>query len=343
VQGELGQFLGYQGDQAGVVRPWRNLAEPHLVALDEQFDAEQPATTERLGHRQRHALGLGLRLRAHRLRLPGLLIVTILLTVANRRAEAGAAGVAHGKQGDLVVEVDKPFHDDPALAGAPALLGIVPGALQVGVALQHALALAGRTHDRLDHAGVTDGFHRRGVVLEGVGEMVGRSGQAQLLGGQATDALAVHGQLCGACGGHHVEALGLQLDQGGGGDGLDLGHDEMRLLGLDHRTQGGAVEHVDHVAAVRHLHGRGVGVTVHAYHLAAQALQLDHHFLAELAAAAQQHAGRGRRQGGSNTGHEGLLEQRIRKASADDRRRGHAADRVATPHAARRCPCGPSG
>ena len=286
------------------MRARRNFAEPHLIALDEQLDTEQTATTECLGHCQRHALGFGQRLRAHRLRLPGLLVVTVLLAVANRGAEAGTTDMTHGKQGDFVVEIDEPLDDHPPLAGAAAFLSVVPGALQVGVAFQDALAFAGRAHDRLDHAGVADGFHRGGVVLKGVGEMIRRGGQAQLLGRQTTNAFAVHGQLCGTCGRHHVEAFGFQLDQRGRGDRLDLGHDVVRLFLFDHCTQGCTIEHVDDVAAVRHLHGRRIGITINTDDLTAQALQLDHHFLAEFAAATQQHTGRRRRQRGSNTGHE---------------------------------------
>ncbi len=40
--------------------------------------------------------------------------------MADRRAEAGAADVAHGQQRDLVVEVDEALDDHAALPGAPA-------------------------------------------------------------------------------------------------------------------------------------------------------------------------------------------------------------------------------
>ena len=46
VERELGQVLGDQGDQTGVVRTRRNFTEPHLVALDEQLHTEQATTTE---------------------------------------------------------------------------------------------------------------------------------------------------------------------------------------------------------------------------------------------------------------------------------------------------------
>jgi len=77
-----------------------------------------------------------------------------------------------------------------------------------------------------------------------------------------------------------------------GGDGLDLRHDDVRSLGHDEAVQHLGVGHGDDVAAVRHLHGRGVGVAVHRDHLGAQTLQLDGHLLAQLARA-EQHDARG--------------------------------------------------
>ncbi|KAK0343500.1 hypothetical protein LTR94_018052, partial [Friedmanniomyces endolithicus] len=49
VQRELAHGLAGQGDQAGVVGAGRDLGEPDLVALDEQFDAEDAETAEGVG------------------------------------------------------------------------------------------------------------------------------------------------------------------------------------------------------------------------------------------------------------------------------------------------------
>jgi hypothetical protein len=154
-----------------------------------------------------------------------------------------------------------------------------------------ALALPGGTHHGLDHAGQADlrhGLAEAGLV---VGEAVGRGRQAEFLGGQPADALAVHRQVRGPGGGDHAPALAFELQQRRGRDGLDLGHDQPRVLAIDQRRQGGAVEHVDHVAAVRHLHRRRTGIAVHGDHLDPEALRLDGHFLAEFAGAEQQQAG----------------------------------------------------
>ncbi len=79
-----------------------------------------------------------------------------------------------------------------------------------------------------------------------------------------------------------------------GGDGLDLGDDQVRTLGLDHRAQARAVEHREDVAAVRDLHRRRVRVAVAGDDLAAEALQFDGHLLAELAGTEQHDPGGGR-------------------------------------------------
>ena len=152
VQCELGEVLRNERDEAGVVRPWRNLAEPHLVAAHEEFHAEDPGAAERAGHVAGDTLRLGQRHATHRLRLPGLAVIAVDLQVADRRAEARAAHVPHREQRDLVVERDESLDDHAARAGATALLRVVPGALYVRRAPHDALSLAGGTHHRLHDA-----------------------------------------------------------------------------------------------------------------------------------------------------------------------------------------------
>ena len=111
--------------------------------------------------------------RGHGLRLPGLAIVAVLLAMADRLAEVNAVDGADGQQGDLVIELHEALDNHPAAAGAAALLGILPGILQVLLAAQQALPLAGRAHHRLDDAGITQcgrSLHE-GILV--VGEAVG--------------------------------------------------------------------------------------------------------------------------------------------------------------------------
>ena len=75
-----------------------------------------------------------------------------------------------------------------------------------------------------------------------VAEAVGRGRQAELLGGEPADALAVHRQPRGARGRDHAQALGLEVLEHGRRDRLDLRHDEQLgaralALGLEQRAQ----------------------------------------------------------------------------------------------------------
>ena len=83
------------------------------------------------------------------------------------------------------------------------------------------------------------------ALRRALGEAVARGAQAELLGGEIADGVAVHGQLRGAGGGDDVPAFRLELDQLLGADRLDLGHDEVGPVRLDRAAQGGAVEHRD--------------------------------------------------------------------------------------------------
>ena len=166
-------------------------------------------------------------------------VVAVDLDVADRvRRKLVPSRVPHREQGDLVVEVDEALDDDLAGAGAAAFLRVCPGAVDVRRLPERALALAGGGHDRLDDAGQADGLERLVEFLASLGKAVGRGRQPELLGGQTADALAVHGEVGGARGRDDGVALGLELHQGVGGDGLDLRDDEVRLLLLDHSAAG---------------------------------------------------------------------------------------------------------
>jgi hypothetical protein len=137
-----------------------------------------------------------------------------------------------------------------------------------------------------------------------VAELVGAGGHAQRLGGQAADAFAVHREAGGAGRGndaHHARVF--QLLEHGRGDGLDLGHHQRGLLGLDQRLELRRVAHGDGARVVRHLLAGRVLVAVDRDGLHAQALQGDQHLLAEFTGAEQHHAGGGGGKGGAEGGH----------------------------------------
>ena len=65
------------------------------------------------------------------------------LAVADRRAETGAGAVAHGEQGDFVLEVDEALDDDASARAAAALDGLSPSGIDIGLGVHGGLALAG--------------------------------------------------------------------------------------------------------------------------------------------------------------------------------------------------------
>ncbi|OOL30471.1 hypothetical protein GQ85_19695 [Rhodococcus rhodochrous] len=296
MQLEFGVALRAQGHQAGVVRAGAHLGEEHVVARDEQFHAEDTAAAERAGHRRRDLPGPGQGPLAHRLGLPGLDVVAGALQVPDRFAEErlhlpGRPDGADGELGDLVLEVDEALDDDPAEVDAPAGERVVPGGGDLVGGADRGLALAGRGHHRLDHARETDLGRGGADLVEGFGEAVRGGGQPEFLGGEAADALPVHGQPGGARGRDHLgETAFLDDRERVGGDRLDLGHDQVGSFGLDEREQGLRVAHVDGVRAVRHLVPGRVRVPVHRDHLDTEPLQRDDHLLAELTGAEQHDA-----------------------------------------------------
>ena len=73
-----------------------DLAENHVVALDEHFDAEYAEAAEGVGYFLRVFLGALEGLFAHRVRLPASAVVAVNLLVADGGAEGCAAAVANG-------------------------------------------------------------------------------------------------------------------------------------------------------------------------------------------------------------------------------------------------------
>ncbi|VDC50576.1 hypothetical protein BREV_BREV_02064 [Brevundimonas mediterranea] len=310
MEGELAQGLAGQGDQAGVVGAGRDLGEPDLVALDEQFDAEDAPSlvvwaAERLGDLAGDVLRGGEGGGGHGLGLPALDIVALDLAVTDGGAEVRAGRAvggarADGQQGDLEIEVDPALDDDAGAGDTAAVLRIGPGVGDFVGAFDEGLPLAGRGHDRLDETGVADGFGAGGEFFGAAGEGVGAGGQAKLFGGEAADALAVHGQLHGAGGGDDDgQAGGLDIGQDLGGDGLDLGHDDVRGLGQDDAVQHLGVGHRDDVTAMRDLHGGGVGIAINGDHLDAEPLKLNGDLLAQFARAEEHDADGGVGEGGA--------------------------------------------
>ena len=106
----------------------------------------------------------------------------------------------------------------------------LPGVLDVGGGFDDALAFAGAAHDGLHNAGHADFGDGGAEFLCSGGKDVGGGLEAEFLGSETADALAVHGELRRAGGGDDAEAFVFQLQQGIGGDGFDFRDDAVGLF-----------------------------------------------------------------------------------------------------------------
>ena len=200
-----------------------------------------------------------------------------------------AIAVAHGEQGDLIVEIDETLDNDPiggtprgAMSQPPRLLRIVPR--------RHGgLSLAGRTHHRLHDARHADVVDRGEIFLLRLRETISGGRNAEFLRCEPADAFAIHGQARRPRGRHDVVALAFQFHQCRRRDGFDFRHDQARSFRLDHRAQRFAIQHVDGPAAMRDLHGGRIGVAVDGDDFNAEALQGNHDLLAQFPRAEQHH------------------------------------------------------
>ena len=127
--------------------------------------------------------------------------------------------------------------------------------------------------------------------LSAFGEPVIGGHESEFARGEIADPVAVHRQLHGLRRWRHAPTFLLQLAERRRVNRLDLGNDDIRLVPLDRRSEGLAVEHRKDLAGVRHLHGGCVCVAVARNDPAAETLRCDREFAAELAGAKQHQGG----------------------------------------------------
>ena len=174
-----------------------------------------------------------------------------------------AVNGADGQQGDFEIKLHDAFDDYATGSGTATLLGIIPCVIQGTAVANKALSFSGGAHHRLNDARAAnflDGLQKRGLIAS---KTVARGGQSQLFRRQATNAFAVHGQLCGFRTGHHALAFLLQGDQRIGGNGLNFRHDKIGFFARNQFAKGIAIQHVNHIRTMGDVHGGCVGVTVY--------------------------------------------------------------------------------
>ncbi len=230
MQGELGEILRNQRHHAGIVRARGDFAENHLVTADKQFHAKQPIAAQSQHRLAGNLLRPRQRQGAHLLRLPGLAIIAIFLTMTNRIAEMDAICGADGQEGDFEIKLYDAFDNHAAGTGAATLLGVVPGVVQRAAVADKALSFPGRTHHWLNDARVAnlpDGLQEFIFIT---GKTVAGRRELKFFGRQATNAFTVHGQLCGFSAGHYALAFLLKCNERVGSNGFDFRHHEIGLF-----------------------------------------------------------------------------------------------------------------
>ena len=190
--------------------------------------------------------------------------------------------MAHRKQSNFVIERHKAFDNHAAgSTSATTRLGNVPGIFNVGFGLDDALTVTGRTHHRLYNARDTDFLDRSLEIFVVIRKAVRARLESELFGSQAANAFAVHRELRGLSGRDDIVAFLFEFHERVRCNRFDFRHDVVRFFLFNDGTEFLAIEHVDHVAAMSHLHARSVGVTVHCNHFDAKTHHLDDDFLAQ--------------------------------------------------------------
>ena len=195
-----------------------------------------------------------------------------------RLTEYCAGHTADSEERNLIVEIHKTLYYDTSGSGTASLLGFLPCLIDLIGILDSALAMAGGPHDRLNNTRDSDLLYSLVKLLAGGCEAIGRSCDAECLMSETPDAFTVHREESSLCGGSDIKAFLLQLYECRSSDCLDLRDYMVGAFQFYDSAEFVAVEHIKHVAAVCHLHSRGSCIFV-AYHLHAETLEFESHFL----------------------------------------------------------------
>lgn len=152
------------------MRTRRDLAEYHVIPLDEHLHSEYAVAAQSVGYPACYFVRALLGERAHALRLPRFAVVAVHLMMPDRFEHRRACAVAHGKQRYFVVEIDESLDDDATRSRATALLGAMPCGIDLLAAADCALTVSRRTHYGFYHARYADFVDSSDEILVGVGE-----------------------------------------------------------------------------------------------------------------------------------------------------------------------------
>ena len=266
MQGKFAHILRNHRHHTRVVWTRRHLAKNHIIALNKHLHAENAVAAKGI----RHLLGNFLRFSnchsRHRLRLPRVAVVAILLNMANRLAKLRACHIANREQRNFVVKIHKALHNHTTRTGATAFLRNSPSALHIGFRFHHTLSVARRTHNGLHHTRNTHLVHRFQKFLLRGSKAISRSGNTQGFCRQAANPLAIHRQQSGISSGRNVVALLLQFHQSGRGNSLHLRDNMVGLARLNRTTKRLTIQHIQRHTTLRHLHSRSALIAVARHH-----------------------------------------------------------------------------
>ena len=159
----------------------------------------------------------------------------------------------------------------------------MPGSLQFAGIPDERLPLARGGHQRLDDARETDPFGGGFQFVERLGVEVFRCFQPQLFGGQVADRLAVHREVDCTRARHDLDAPLLAGVEPFGTDRLDFGNDDVWIVLRHDGFQSVAVEHVEDLRGVGHLHRGSARILVARHDGLSQPLRRNRELLAQLA------------------------------------------------------------
>ena len=210
--------------------------------------------------------------------------------MADRRTEQRRAVLlGDGQQRDFAVETDELLDDQFADVAARTFAAVAPCLFQFFGSLHHRLTFARGGHQRFHHAGEADLSAGLLQLLERRGIEITGGFQSQFLGRQVADGLAVHREIHGPGARCHLHPGPFEIVETFGADSLDFGNDDIGTVFGDCRRQCVAVEHVEDLEGVGHLHRGSSRIFVACHDGLAQPLSRNHELLAQFARAQKQY------------------------------------------------------
>ena len=213
--------------------------------------------------------------------------------MADRGAEERfSVALFHCQQRDFQIESQEFLNDYAGRCAASARHGRVPGGLQLFRSVHNALTLPRGAHHRFHHHWPAEIRCNLVQFLGTCGVSEPRRPKRQLLSGQISDSIPVHGHGGRPGRWDHGDAFLLELCQSRYSKGFDLGDHHVGTVAACHLQQGGGIGHRQHLHLVGNLHGGSAGVAVAGDDAATEPLCGDSDFLAKLTTAQQHHSAR---------------------------------------------------